>query len=71
MMGKNGIERHVSLPPPIYKLLAPLKKYLQEFFIFGKGIIPKIESYPARYIAQQKTEKVFKKLKYSSDYTMY
>jgi len=70
-ISKNGIERHVSLPPPIYKLLAPLKKQPQEYYIFGKGIQPNSEPYPARYISSSYNERVLKKLKFGTDYTMY
>jgi integrase len=70
-ISKNGIERHVALPPPIYQLLKPLKTQKPDFYIFGKGIKPNHEPMPARYVSASYKERVLDKLKLPSEYTMY
>lgn len=70
-ISKNGIERHVALPPPIYKLLKPLLNEPKEYYIFGKGIKPNPIPYPARYISSSYNERVLKKLNFGKDYTLY
>lgn len=70
-ISKNGIERHVVLPPPIYNLLKPLKKLKPDLYIFGKGIKPSMEIIPARYVTASYFTRVLEKLKFSKEYTLY
>jgi integrase len=70
-ISKNGIERHVVLPPPIYELLKPLKKLKPDLYLFGKGIKPSMEPLPARYVTASYFTRVLDKLKFSKEYTLY
>lgn len=71
-ISKNGTDRHVSLPPPIYKLLKPIKDKIHgDYFLFGRGIIPGPLHLPAKNVAQSFSKRVLDKFKYGSDYTLY
>ena len=71
-ISKNNTDRHISLPPPIYKLLKPIKDNCNgNHFIFGRGIIPGPEHLPAKNVAQSYSKRVLSKFNLGSDYTLY
>lgn len=72
-ISKNRKERHVELTPAFKRLLQEngIFEADPEHYIFSKEYVPGPTPKKAQKISQRFTEKVLKRLGYSSDYTLY